>query len=96
VADPATGVAVYAPSSRNGSSWQVYGGTSVAAPLIAGIYGNNGGTVSYGSNPYGDASTLNDIVKGSNGSCSVAYFCSAGAGYDGPTGLGTPNGNSAF
>jgi subtilase family serine protease len=96
VADPATGVAVYAPSSRNGSSWQVYGGTSVAAPLIAGIYGNNGGAVSYGSNPYGDAAMLNDVVMGSNGSCTVAYFCSAGAGYDGPTGLGTPNGNSAF
>jgi len=96
VADPNTGVAVYAPSSRFGSSWQVYGGTSVAAPLIAGIYGNNGGTVSYGSNPYGDASMLNDIVKGSNGSCRVAYFCSAGPGYDGPTGLGSPNGNSAF
>jgi hypothetical protein len=24
------------------------------------------------------------------------YLCAAGAGYDGPTGLGTPNGTGAF
>jgi hypothetical protein len=91
-----TGVAVYGPSSRNGSAWQVYGGTSVAAPLIAGIYGNNGGSVNYGNNPYVALGALNDVTSGSNGTCSVAYFCNAGPGYDGPTGLGTPNGNSAF
>jgi len=96
VADPATGVAVYGPSSRRGSAWQVYGGTSVAAPLIAGIYGNNGGSVNYGNNPYVALGALNDITAGSNGKCSVAYFCNAGPGYDGPTGLGTPNGNQAF
>jgi subtilase family serine protease len=96
VADPATGVAVYGPASRFSSAWQVYGGTSVAAPLVAGVYGNNGGSVNYGSNPYNGGWTLNDITQGSNGSCNVAYYCNAGAGYDGPTGLGTPNGNSAF
>lgn len=100
VADPATGVAVYGPSSRYGSAWQVYGGTSVAAPLIAGIYGNNGvqsnyGMVLYGAT-YGPAGSLNDIVSGSNGTCSPAYFCNAGPGYDGPTGMGTPYGNGAF
>lgn len=96
VADPQTGVAVFAPSSRFGSAWQVYGGTSVAAPLVGGIYGNNGGTVGYGSNPYGATSALHDVTSGSNGSCGGTYFCTAGPGYDGPTGLGTPNGNSAF
>lgn len=96
VADPATGVAVYAPSSRRGSSWQVYGGTSVAAPLTAGIYGSNGTAVTYGSNPYSTLGALNDVTSGSNGKCGTAYFCNAGTGYDGPTGLGTPNGNQAF
>lgn len=98
VADPATGVAVYGPSSRVGSAWQVYGGTSVAAPLIAGIYGNRGDAVQPGSsNPYFAAKgALQDITSGSNGSCGRTYFCTAMPGYDGPTGLGSPNGNSAF
>jgi subtilase family serine protease len=95
VADPYTGVAVYGPG-RAGSSWQVYGGTSVAAPLVGGIYAVNGGAVNYGSDPYANLGALFDVVTGSNGSCSVAYYCNAGAGYDGPTGLGTPNGSAAF
>jgi subtilase family serine protease len=96
VADPATGVAVYGPASSRRSAWQVYGGTSVAAPLIAGVYANNGGAVNYGSNPYSGTAALNDVTQGSNGNCGGTYFCTAGPGYDGPTGLGTPNGNSAF
>lgn len=95
VADPNTGVAVFGPGF-GGSSWLVFGGTSVAAPLIGGIYGVNGGTVNYGSDPYGHTSALFDVISGSNGSCGGTYFCTAGPGYDGPTGLGTPNGVSAF
>jgi hypothetical protein len=30
----------------------VFGGTSVAAPLVAGIYGVNSGAVSFGHDPY--------------------------------------------
>jgi hypothetical protein len=74
----------------------VFGGTSVAAPLIAGIYGANGGNATYGSDPYGHATALFDVTTGSNGSCGGTYLCSGAAGYDGPTGLGTPNGSSAF
>ncbi len=107
VADPSTGVAVYGPysmgSGRNATTtneWLIFGGTSVAAPLIAGIYAANGGAVTYGSNPYGDTPALNDITSGSNASrydsCGGTYFCTAGSGYDGPTGLGTPIGDSAF
>ena len=33
---------------------------------------------------------LNDATTGSNGSCSGSILCTAAAGYDGPTGLGTP------
>lgn len=96
VADPNTGVAVYGPSSTKRSAWMVFGGTSVAAPLIAGVYGSNGGTVNYGSNPYSALSSLFDVTSGSNGSCGGTYFCTGGTGYDGPTGLGTPNGATAF
>jgi subtilase family serine protease len=100
VGNPETGVAVYGPTSLSASGWQEYGGTSVATPIIGGIYGNNGGAVTYGSNPYAFAGTsaLNDVTSGTNGPCKKdpAYFCNAEVGYDGPTGLGTPNGNTAF
>ena len=96
VADPATGVAVYGPGKSGRSAWLVFGGTSVAAPLIGGIYGANGTAVNYGSTPYANTSALNDITSGSNGSCGGTYFCTARVGYDGPTGLGTPNGITAF
>lgn len=96
VADPATGVAVYGPGRGGKSAWLVFGGTSVAAPVIGGIYGANGGAVNYGSDPYAHLSALYDVTSGSNGSCGGAYLCTARAGYDGPTGLGTPNGTTAF
>jgi subtilase family serine protease len=98
VADPNTGVAVYGPVSSKKSGWQVYGGTSVAAPLTGGIYAVNGGAVNYGSNPYANVGALNDVTSGTNGPCSgkPAYFCNGEVGYDGPTGLGTPNGITAF
>ena len=94
MADTDTPVAFYV----NGS-WMEAGGTSVAAPIIAGVYALAGkpttGTYSV-SYPYAQAAQLNDVTSGSNGSCSPAYLCTAGTGYDGPTGLGTPNGTTAF
>jgi hypothetical protein len=74
----------------------VFGGTSVGAPLIGGLYGVNGGGVTYGSDPYAHVSALFDVTSGSNGSCGGSYLCTAVVGYDGPTGLGTPNGSTAF
>jgi subtilase family serine protease len=96
VADPNTGVAVYGPVTSRRSGWQVYGGTSVAAPLTAAIYGVNGGSVNYGQNPYLNTSALFDVTSGSNGSCGGTNLCTAGPGLDGPTGLGTPNGAGAY
>jgi subtilase family serine protease len=96
VGDPATGVAVYGPTSRNRSAWLVFGGTSVSAPLIGGIYGVTGHTPTGAASIYANAGLLNDVTSGSNGSCGGTYFCTAGAGYDGPTGLGTPNGTGPF
>ncbi|WP_280718723.1 putative Ig domain-containing protein [Kitasatospora sp. MAP5-34] len=97
VADPATGVAVY--QTYGGSGWAVYGGTSASSPLIASVYADAGtpGSADYpASYPYAHTSALNDVTTGNNGTCSPSYLCTAGPGYDGPTGLGTPNGLAAF
>jgi subtilase family serine protease len=96
VGDPNTGVAVYGPVNRNSSGWLVFGGTSVSAPLIGGIYGNTGHTPTGAATIYANKSQLNDVTSGTNGSCGGTYFCTAGTGYDGPTGLGTPNGSGPF
>jgi N-acetylneuraminic acid mutarotase len=97
VADPETGVSVYDTFGAGG--WQVYGGTSASSPIIAGTFADAGTPVAgtYPSSyPYAVPGSLNDVTTGNNGSCSPAYYCTAGAGYDGPTGLGTPNGVAAF
>jgi len=99
VANPSTGVAVYDSTRYQGASgWMVFGGTSVSAPIIASVYAlaGNGASTTYGSYPYSHTTALNDVAGGSNGSCSVQYLCTAVAGFDGPTGLGTPNGTGAF
>jgi hypothetical protein len=96
VGDPNTGVAVYGPVNRHSSGWLVFGGTSVSAPLIGGIYGVTGHTPTGAASIYANKSQLNDVTSGTNGSCGGTYFCAAGAGYDGPTGNGTPNGTGPF
>jgi subtilase family serine protease len=99
VADPNTGVAVYdSYAYRGASGWMVFGGTSVSAPIIASVYvlAGNTGSINYGSYSYSHLSSLNDVTSGSNGSCGSSYLCTAKAGYDGPTGNGTPIGTGAF
>jgi subtilase family serine protease len=106
VADPNSGVNVY-DSYCSGlnkllgncfSGWGVVGGTSASAPIIASVYAlaGNASTVNYGSFPYSHGSALNDVTSGSNGNCGGSYLCTAGAGFDGPTGLGTPSGTGGF
>jgi subtilase family serine protease len=98
VADPATGVSVY-DTYGGDTGWEVFGGTSASAPLIAGVYAL-AGTPSEGSYPasfpYAHTTGLNDVVSGSNGSCGGSYLCTAAPGYDGPSGVGTPSGVAAF
>ena len=99
VADPATGVAVYDSTPYNGSyGWLVFGGTSVASPIIGAVYGLAGNSAAINDASYAcsHTSALNDILTGSNGTCTYYYICNAGPGYDGPTGLGTPIGSGAF
>ena len=97
VADPNTGVAVFAPTSSTASAFQVFGGTSVAAPLIAGIIGSTGAGT--------DPATIYAPCSGQPVRRHVGlqrlvqlrpYFCTGVAGFDGPTGLGTPIGSGAF
>lgn len=141
VADPNTGVAVYDTYGQGGGGWLVFGGTSVASPIIASVYALAGGEPAGAigaQSAYSAPAALNDITSGSNGSCPATttgststasgpahghaaaaaspakgrpspgsgggggttapntYLCQAGTGYDGPTGLGTPNGTGAF
>jgi len=98
VADPNTGVAVYDSYAYQGAKgWLVFGGTSASSPIIASVYALSGNTSGYpASYTWGSAAGLNDVTSGSNGTCPTAVWCTAGAGWDGPTGLGTPNGTSAF
>jgi subtilase family serine protease len=112
VADPNTGVAVYdsTADSSGDVGWEEFGGTSVSSPIIASVYALAGGvstSVSGAQLAYSHTSSLNDVTSGTNGSCTggilgfggssaKAYLCTGEVGYDGPTGLGTPNGTGAF
>jgi subtilase family serine protease len=97
-ADPSTGASVYDSYGYSGQTgWFQVGGTSLSAPLIAAVYAlaGNGSSTTFGSFPYSKPTSLYDVVSGGNGSCGSS-LCTAGPGYDGPTGLGTPNGTGAF
>ena len=99
VADPATGVAVYDTTVPSGDTpgWLVFGGTSASSPIIASVYALSGNTTGYANAiPYNNKGSLFDVTSGSNGHCSVKQLCTARTGWDGPTGLGTPNGVGAF
>ncbi|MFG3024021.1 S8 family serine peptidase [Streptomyces sp. NPDC048254] len=109
-ADPATGVAVYdtyAPSSDDPYNWVVAGGTSASAPYVAGLFARAGhlsavdGPRSLYRAPKSD---FTDITSGNNEvyhQCASypdisSALCTAGPGWDGPTGLGVPHGLGAF
>lgn len=96
VGDPNTPVAVY--DSFLDSGWIQMGGTSVSAPIIAGVYAlaGNGATLTGAQSLYTHANALFPIISGSNGTCATAYLCTAGTGYNGPAGIGTPNGVASF
>ena len=97
-ADPDSGLGIYNSTAVGG--WAQYGGTSLSSPLVAAMYALAGaptpGTypVTY---PYADtnAGDLTDVTTGSDGQCGD-QTCTAGVGWDGPTGLGTPAGVGAL
>lgn len=107
-ANPITGVNTYDTDGSN-NGWGVWGGTSEASPIIAATYALGGPILTdyVARNTYAivaaNPSSVNDVTAGTNypeggGSCNgeASYECNARVGYDGPTGLGTPNGLTAF
>ena len=93
VAAVAEDVAVYDTYGYGG--WVTVGGTSAATPIIASTYAL-GHDTNGPSDIYAHPSLLFDVTSGNDGSCGGSYLCTATAGYDGPTGLGTPCGAGAF
>jgi hypothetical protein len=104
IGDPNTGVDVYdsTPEGDEATGWGVWGGTSVASPILAGEFGLAGGAhgVSYPAatlySHLGESGSLYDVVSGANGSCDGKTSCEAAVGYDGPSGVGSPIGLGAF
>ncbi len=100
VADPNTGVAIYDKTPNPFGvkpGWLEVGGTSAASPFIAAVIALAGnGATFHTSRLYSHGADLNDVTAGSNGFCGGDYLCTAKKGYDGPTGMGTPNGTGAF
>ncbi len=97
VADPATGLAVYDTFGYGG--WLQVGGTSLATPIVSAIYAMAGHPTNprFAEGLYRNQSALYDVIGGSNGTnCSNTYLCNAVSGFDGPTGLGSPVGDSAY
>jgi hypothetical protein len=98
VAGTSTPVSIYDTYSLTVPGWQLVGGTSVATPLTAGTIALESSTLrSEGTEGiYNHPSNWFDITGGSNWSgiqpeCVEKYLCNAEVGYDGPTGMGTPN-----
>ncbi|MFJ2956575.1 peptidase S8 [Streptomyces sp. NPDC087270] len=100
VADPNPGLAVYDTDNKTGG-WVVVGGTSAASPFLAGAIAVAGNPAAFpdASSFYTATTGLNDVTTGSNVTstdCGGDYQCTAGPGYDGPTGNGTPLGTAAL
>ena len=100
-ADPNTGLQLY---DTAGGGWLQAGGTSLSSPLVAAFEALVRPTAKTGQWAYSDASLLDDITVGKNdatpsedlyGTCStlLLYLCNARAGYDGPTGNGSIDGD---
>ncbi len=100
----ATGIFFYDPGLYGSLGSYDAGGSSLSTALVAGYYGLlQGAGLSDGEgNPswaYNDRAALNPVTSGSNdnvnGSCSapILYACTAGPGYNGPSGNGTISGD---
>ncbi len=93
VADSNTPVSIY--NSYSSGGWAVVGGTSAGTPLWAGIMAQASAyTRSLGGAALYSQTSLHDITSGTNQlfGCKQFSFCNAQVGYDGPSGMGAPNG----
>ncbi len=105
IGNPNTGVEIYdsTPESPGApTGWGVWGGTSVASPIIAAEFaladGSHGVAFPAATlySHLADSEDLYDVVAGSNGVCGTRTSCQAAVGYDGPSGVGSPIGLGAF
>jgi hypothetical protein len=94
VADPSGSPVAFYDTPSGG--WVTGGGDNAAAAAIVAASLAVGGAPAAGtlgaSYLYAHPGDFYDTTTGTNGTCSPAYYCTAGAGYDGPAGLGTPDG----
>jgi hypothetical protein len=106
-ADAGTSVAYYdTPTIGNwaeGSGTTVSAAIVAASYALAGTpasgtnpasypYEYPGGSYTTPGNAYPYSDGLNNITSGpADGTCSISYLCTPGPGYNGPTGLGSPN-----
>lgn len=100
VADPGALVRV-SGAGVPGGPWFAATGTSVSAPIVAGVIGlagsaGSGETKLLYDRLAADPGALHDIRTGGNAPYCGNRICKADQGYDGPTGLGTPYGLEAF
>jgi len=106
VADVSAAATFIPVFSTTYGGWVTLDGTSASAPLIAGIYGlaGNGARVT-NAHLYRNTRSFFDVTKGNNADatgftalqdCDNDYICVAKKGYDGVTGLGTPDGIGGF
>jgi hypothetical protein len=108
-ANPSTGVAAYDTFGEGG--WLVFGGTSVSAQIIGATYALAAANGTIQPSPaalypdgsgHGTGATpgLAPVSSGSNATNCNNYLCNAAdsltSGYNGPTGLGSPYGVTAF
>ena len=101
LADPSTGFWTYssAPNEDGESGWAILGGTSLSAPVIAGVFALGGHSARYtwpSQMLYEHLNQFHDVTSGSNGTCTWTIACTGWSGYDGPTGVGTPWGIGGF
>ncbi|WP_328473543.1 hypothetical protein [Streptomyces sp. NBC_00448] len=94
------GAAVHDTDNKTGGR-VVAGGTSAASPFLAGATAVAGNPAAFpdASSFYIATTGPNDVTTGSNVTstdCGGGYPCTAGPGYDGPTGNGTPLGTAAL
>jgi hypothetical protein len=89
LADPNTGAATYSTAY----GWGVFGGTSLATPLITALFavsGNSTDPYAFYANNAAHPGLALDVTTGASIGCAGTPVCTAGTGWDGPTGLGVP------
>jgi hypothetical protein len=90
VANPRSPVSIY--DSYESSGWELVGGTSAAAPIVASVEAHASAAVRDEGAEAFYRHALFDISEGGDELLCDNYLCDAREGYDAPTGWGAPDG----